>query len=241
MSDRWTNDDQHQRARQQLLEWVVVETRETAGSTGLCKLSERVMQTMATIPRHRFVPPEQCEWAYADRPLPIGGGQTISQPFIVALMTELLAPEPEDVLLEIGTGSGYQTAILASLAQQVYSLERVPELAVAAAQRLQELGFANVAVRAGDGCLGWEEQAPFDGIMVTAAAAAVPEALVRQLKPGGRLVIPVGLPQRTQDLQVLDKDEQGQLHVRSVLPVVFVPLIGSSSTGRQRNPGEFFE
>ena len=141
-------------------------------------------------------------------------------------MTELLAPGPEDVVLEIGTGSGYQTAVLASLARQVYSLERIPELADVATQRLRELGFANVAVRTGDGCWGWEKQAPFDGIMVTAAAAAVPEALVQQLKPGGRLVIPVGLPQRTQDLQVLDKDQQGRIHVRSVLPVVFVPLIG---------------
>ncbi len=227
MSDRWVNDDQHQQARQRLLEWVVAETRETCRSTGLDELSGRVMQAMATVPRHRFVPPEQCEWAYADRPLPIGRGQTISQPFIVALMTELLAPGPEDVVLEIGTGSGYQTAVLASLARQVYSLERIPELADAAARRLRELEFANVAVRAGDGCLGWEEQAPFDGIMVTAAATTVPEALVRQLKPGGRLVIPVGPPQRTQDLQVLDKDQQGRIHVRSVLPVVFVPLIGS--------------
>ena len=228
MSDEGMNDNEHQRACRRLLERVVAETRETAGSTGLYALSGRVLQAMATVPRHRFVPSEQYEWAYADRPLPIGRGQTISQPFIVALMTELLAPGPEDVVLEVGTGSGYQTAVLASLARQVYSLERIPELADAAAQRLRELEFANVAVRAGDGCLGWEEQAPFDGIMVTAAAATVPEALVRQLKPGGRLVIPVGPPQRTQDLQVLDKDAQGRVRVRSVLPVVFVPLIGSS-------------
>ncbi|MDQ5908656.1 MAG: protein-L-isoaspartate(D-aspartate) O-methyltransferase [Pseudomonadota bacterium] len=221
------NSDEYQRAHQQLLERVVAETRETGGATGLYELSERVLQVMATVPRHRFVLPEQHGWAYVDMPLPIGLGQTISQPFIVALMTELLAPGPEDAVLEIGTGSGYQTAVLARLARQVYSLERIPELAEAAAQRLQELGLANVAVRAGDGCLGWEEQAPFDGIIVTAAASDVPEALVRQLKPGGRLVIPVGLPHQTQDLQVLEKDEQGQVQVRSVLPVVFVPLIGS--------------
>lgn len=221
------NSDEYQGAHQHLLERVVAETRETGGATGLYALSERVLQAMATVPRHRFVLPEQCDWAYADMPLPIGLGQTISQPFIVALMTELLAPGPEDVVLEIGTGSGYQTAVLARLARQVYSLERIPELAEAAAQRLQELGLAKAAVRAGDGCLGWEEQAPFDGIIVTAAAGNVPEALVRQLKPGGRLVIPVGLPHQTQDLQVLDKDEEGQIQVRSVLPVVFVPLIGS--------------
>jgi protein-L-isoaspartate(D-aspartate) O-methyltransferase len=220
-------DDEYQRAHQRLLERVIAETRETGGATGFYKLSERVLQAMATVPRHRFVPSEQREWAYADMPLPIGRGQTISQPFIVALMTELLMPGPEDVVLEIGTGSGYQTAVLAHLARQVYSLERIPELADAATQRLRELEFANVGVRAGDGCLGWEEQAPFDGIIVTAAAGDVPEALVRQLKPGGRLVIPVGLPHQTQDLQVLNKDEQGRVHVRSVLSVVFVPLIGS--------------
>ena len=227
MSDEKTNDDEHQRARRQLLERVVAETRETAGSTGLYALSGRVLQAMATVPRHRFVPSEQCEWAYADRPLPIGRGQTISQPFIVALMTELLAPGPEDVVLEVGTGSGYQTAVLASLAQQVYSQERIPELADAAARRLRELGFAHAKVRTGDGGLGWEEHAPFDGIIVTAAATDAPEALVQQLQPGGRLVIPVGPPQRTQDLQVLDKDAQGRVRVRSVLPVVFVPLISN--------------
>lgn len=226
MSDRWMDNNEHQQAHRRLLERVVAETRETGGSTGLYQLSERVLQAMTAVPRHCFVPPEQRDWAYADMPLPIGRGQTISQPFIVALMTELLAPGPEDVVLEVGTGSGYQTAVLASLARQVYSLERIPELAGAAARRLRELGFVNAEVRAGDGCLGWEERAPFEGVMVTAAAADVPEALVRQLKPGGRLVIPVGPPHRTQDLQVLDKDEQGRVRSRSVLPVVFVPLIG---------------
>ncbi|MEZ5585355.1 MAG: protein-L-isoaspartate(D-aspartate) O-methyltransferase [Candidatus Competibacteraceae bacterium] len=169
--------------------------------------------------------PEQQEWTYADRPLPIGCGQTISQPFIVALMTELLAPGPEDVVLEVGTGSGYQAAILAHLVRQVYSLERIPELADVASRRLQDLGFTNVEVRTSDGSQGWEEQAPFDGIIVTAAAADVPPVLVRQLKPGGRLVIPVGPPHRTQDLRVLDKDSQGMVRSRSVLPVVFVPLV----------------
>lgn len=226
MSDRWMDNNEHQQAHRRLLERVVAETRETGGSTGLYELSRRVLQAMTAVPRHCFVPPEQRDWAYADMPLPIGRGQTISQPFIVALMTELLAPGPEDVVLEVGTGSGYQTAVLASLARQVYSLERIPELAGAAARRLRELGFVNAEVRAGDGCLGWEERAPFEGVMVTAAAADVPEALVRQLKPGGRLVIPVGPPHRTQDLQVLDKDEQGRVRSRSVLPVVFVPLIG---------------
>lgn len=214
-----------ERALRHLLEQVVAETRETGDRTGCHTLSARVLEALAAVPRHRFVPPDLLEWAYADRPLPIGRGQTISQPFIVALMTELLDLRPDAVVLEIGTGSGYQTAVLARLARQVYSVERIPALATAAARRLEELGFINVEIRADDGAQGWEEHAPFDGIMVTAAADETPPALVRQLKPGGRLVIPVGLPQRTQDLRLLHKDENGVVHDRSVLPVVFVPLI----------------
>ncbi len=208
-----------------LLERVVAETRETGAATGCPVLSERVLGALAAVPRHCFVPVAQRDWAYADIPLPIGRGQTISQPFIVALMTELLALEPDAVVLEIGAGSGYQTAVLARLARQVYSVERIPDLAEAAARRLRELGYTNVEVRTGDGGQGWEEYAPFDGVIVTAAAAEVPPALVRQLKPGGRLVVPVGLPGRTQDLRLLCKDERGMVHGRSVLPVVFVPLI----------------
>ncbi len=217
--------DPYTEARQWLFERVLEETRETAELTGLDKLSGRVREAMAAVPRHRFVLPAQQEWAYIDKPLPIGCGQTISQPFIVALMTELLAPGPEDAVLEVGTGSGYQAAILARLVRQVYSLERIPELANVASQRLRELGVANVEVRTGDGIQGWEEHAPFDGIIVTAAAGEVPPVLVQQLKPGGRLVIPVGSPNRTQDLRVLDKDLQGMVRSRSVLPVVFVPLV----------------
>ena len=208
-----------------LLERVVAETRETGGSTGCSALSERVLGAMKAVPRHCFVPVEQRDWAYADMPLPIGRGQTISQPFIVALMTELLELEPDAVVLEIGTGSGYQTAVLARLARWVYSVERIPELAEAAARRLRELGYDNVTIRAGDGGQGWEEYAPFDGIIVTAAAADIPPALARQLKPGGRLVVPVGPPGYTQDLRLLRKDEQGVVRGRSVLPVVFVPLV----------------
>ncbi|HHW76287.1 MAG TPA: protein-L-isoaspartate(D-aspartate) O-methyltransferase [Xanthomonadaceae bacterium] len=218
-------DGKYADARRRLLERVMAETRETGGVTGCHELSERVLRALTTVPRHRFVPMEQLDLAYADIPLPIGRGQTISQPFIVALMTELLVPDPQAVVLEIGTGSGYQTAVLASLVRQVYSVERIPELAEAAARRLHELGYTNVEVRADDGGQGWEEQAPFDGIMVTAAAAEVPPALVRQLKPGGRLVIPVGEQHRSQDLRVLHKNEQGVLETRSVLPVVFVPLV----------------
>jgi protein-L-isoaspartate(D-aspartate) O-methyltransferase len=223
MSDRPVED--YEAARRVLLARVAAETRETSGLTGCHELSGGVMRALAEVPRHAFVPVEQREWAYADMPLPIGRGQTISQPFIVALMTELLEPDPQAVVLEVGTGSGYQTAVLATLARRVYSVERIPELAEAAARRLGQLGFGNVEIRADDGGQGWEEQAPFDGIMVTAAAAEVPPALVRQLKPGGRLVIPVGGPHRTQDLRVLHKDERGMVRSRSVLPVVFVPLI----------------
>lgn len=212
--------------RRRLLERVVAETRETGDLTGCHQLSAGVLRALATVPRHRFVPVEQKDLAYVDAPLPIGRGQTISQPFIVALMTELLQPDPQAVVLEIGTGSGYQTAVLASLVRQVYSVERIPELAEAAVRRLGELGYANVEVRSDDGGRGWEERAPFDAIMVTAAAATtVPLALVRQLKPGGRLVIPVGEPHRSQDLRVITKDERGVIETRSVLPVVFVPLV----------------
>ena len=211
--------------RQALLEQIAAEIRETSATTGCYELSETVRQALMAVPRHRFVSDERQEWAYANIPLPIGRGQTISQPFIVALMTGLLLPDPAATVLEIGTGSGYQGAVLAGLVRQVYSIERIPELARTAAQRLRDMNIDNVAIRVGDGGQGWKEHAPFDGIMVTAAAPNIPPALVQQLKPGGRLVIPVGEPGRTQDLQVIHKDGQGAVFSRSVLPVVFVPLI----------------
>jgi len=223
MNDRPVEDYESEHRR--LLEQVIAETRGTADLTGCAKLSEPVLRALAAVPRHRFVPPAQLAWAYADSPLPIGCGQTISQPFIVALMTELLALDARSVVLEVGTGSGYQTAMLASLARRVYSVERIPALAEAAERRLRELGIANVEIRIADGYRGWEEKAPFDAIIVTAAAAEVPPPLVRQLKPGGRLAIPVGPQHRSQDLRVICKDESGVSHSRSVLPVVFVPLV----------------
>lgn len=223
MNDRPVEDYESEHRR--LLEQVIAETRGTADLTGCSELSEPVLRALATVPRHRFVPPAQLAWAYADSPLPIGCGQTISQPFIVALMTELLALDARSVVLEVGTGSGYQTAMLASLARRVYSVERIPALAEAAERRLRELGIANVEIRIADGYRGWEEKAPFDAIIVTAAAAEVPPALIRQLKPGGRLAIPVGPQHRSQDLRVICKDESELLHSRSVLPVVFVPLV----------------
>lgn len=208
-----------------LLEEIRLETELTAHYTGRAALDERVLEAMARVPRHAFVPEHLQGSAYANHPLPIGHGQTISQPYIVALMTDLIRPRPQHVVLEVGTGSGYQAAILACLVKQVYSLEIVADLARQALERLQRLGYGNVAVRSGDGHQGWPEHAPYDAILVTAAAAAVPPALVAQLKLGGTLVIPVGSRFTGQDLLVISKDEEGRVRERNVLPVIFVPLV----------------
>jgi protein-L-isoaspartate(D-aspartate) O-methyltransferase len=186
-------------------------------------LDARVLEALRTVPRHEFVPAEVSGQAYADRPLPIGLGQTISQPYIVALMTHLLQVKPGDRVLEIGTGSGYQAAVLAQLARKVYSVEIVEELAKRAVETLSRPGYANVAVRIGDGYQGWEEHAPFDGIMVTAAPDHIPSALVAQLKPGGRLVIPIG--GMRQDLMVIAKAADGTTTSTTIIPVRFVPLV----------------
>jgi protein-L-isoaspartate(D-aspartate) O-methyltransferase len=185
----------------------------------------RVLDAMRRVPRHEFVPAAMREDAYVDAPLSIGHGQTISQPYIVALMTELARPAPTDRALEVGTGSGYQAAVLSRLVSRVFSIEIVEPLAQSAAATLQRLGCANVAVRSGDGYHGWPEEAPFDIILVTAAPEQVPAALVAQLKPGGRLIVPVGPIWDVQDLQIIEKDEAGRTTTRSVIPVRFVPLI----------------
>jgi len=184
----------------------------------------RVTAALRRVPRHRFVPDGQVDQAYRNRPLPIGLGQTISQPYIVALMTELLRVRKGDRVLEVGTGSGYQAAVLSELAGNVYTIEIVRPLAAEARERLARLGYANVEVRAGDGYLGWPGQAPFDAIMVTAGAPHVPPALVEQLKPGGRLVIPVGGPSSIQSLTLVEKKADGTVEQRDVIPVRFVPL-----------------
>ncbi|MGE0160351.1 MAG: protein-L-isoaspartate(D-aspartate) O-methyltransferase [Gemmatimonadales bacterium] len=186
---------------------------------------EGVLRAMRSVPRHEFVPTEYESLAYEDRPLPIGHEQTISQPYVVGLMTELLAPEPSDRILEVGTGSGYQAAVASGLVGEVYTTELIPELAASAAERLARLGYANVHVRAGDGYLGWPEHAPFDGILVTAGADHVPQPLVDQLAVGARMVIPVGDTQAEQVLRVLEKRPDGTVDTRDVTPVRFVPLL----------------
>lgn len=183
-----------------------------------------VLRAMRTVPRHEFVPEQFRDSAYDDRPLSIGYGATISQPYIVAAMTELLEPSRDLKVLEIGTGSGYQAAVLAMLVKHVYSIEIVPELAASATQTLKRLGYGNVTVRAGDGYKGWPEQAPFDRIVLTAAPPEIPPALIDQLKPGGKLVAPVGGTQE-QHLVVIEKMRDGKTRRRTVFPVMFVPMV----------------
>jgi protein-L-isoaspartate(D-aspartate) O-methyltransferase len=197
-----------------------------ARDTGEAAFDDRVMQSLGSVKRHEFVPPDQKRSAYQNRPLPIGHGQTISQPYIVALMTELIGPGPDDVVLEIGTGSGYQAAILAKLVQEVYSIEIIEALADEATARLKRLGYDNVTTKLADGYYGWEEHAPFDAIVVTAAASHVPPPLVQQLKPGGRMIIPVGGRFMTQQLLLLEKTFGDEVITRQVAAVRFVPLTG---------------
>ncbi len=185
----------------------------------------RVLKVMREVPRHLFMPAEVRHLAHEDQPVPIGRGQTISQPYIVGFMTELLRVTPDSTVLEIGTGSGYQAAVLARLAKHVYTIEIVPELAAWSAGVLKKLEFENVTPRLGDGYKGWPERAPFDRIILTAAPPEVPKALVDQLKPGGRLVAPVGRSVWEQELVVIDKGADGRLSRRSVLPVRFVPMV----------------
>jgi len=214
-------------ACEQMLEVIEREIRATAHLTGLQTFPEPVREAMRRVPRHLFVPMHQFFRAYDDAALSIGRGQTISQPYIVALMTAMLNISPDHVVLEVGTGSGYQAAILGCLANKVFSVERIPELARQAKERLERLNIHNVEICSGDGSLGLPEQAPFDAIMVTAAAEHVPPPLVDQLKAGARMVIPVGPPGYSQELILIEKDEMGEVRTRNILPVAFVPLIGS--------------
>jgi protein-L-isoaspartate(D-aspartate) O-methyltransferase len=198
---------------------------ETRSETGFAAMSPAVRKALGKVERHRLVPAAEASRAYRNHPLPIGGGQTISQPYIVALSTDLLGPKSTDIVLEVGTGSGYQAAVLAEIVSKVYTIEIIESLGQTAAKRLAELGYANVEVRIGDGYAGWPDKAPFDGIVVTAAAPKVPQALVDQLKPGGRMVIPVGGSGDMQYLKLLTKRADGGVDEKRVLPVRFVPLV----------------
>ena len=210
--------------RSRLADQIVAQMKATRAETGRPGLSDCVLRAMRTVQRHRFVPAHLVPDAYADRPLPIGLGQTISQPFIVALMTELLDPHPNSRVLEIGTGSGYQAAVLAECVAKVYTIEIVKPLGEQARTLLSELGYKNVEVRIGDGYKGWAEAAPFDGIIVTAAPDHVPQPLVDQLAPNGRMVIPVGSVHGIQDLLVITKGSDGRAVTKRTIAVRFVPL-----------------
>ena len=218
--------DPHAEMRRGMLDAIADTTSRTASSTGVEVIAPEVMAALERVPRHEFVPPETADLAYENRPLPIGHGQTISQPYIVALMTDLLVLGSHHRVLEIGTGSGYQAAVLAELVDQVHTIEIVPPLARQAAERLPRLGYANVEVRLGDGYYGWRAAAPFDAIIVTAAASHVPPPLVDQLAPDGVLVIPVGEQFSVQMLLLVRKHADGGVTVRQILPVRFVPLTG---------------
>jgi len=216
--------DRNAAARARMVAEIAALARETAAETGRPRFSDAVMAAMGKVPRHRFVPFVQELFAYENRPLPIGENQTISQPYIVALMTDLLDPKPTDTVLEVGTGSGYQAAVLAELVAKVYTIEIVEPLAKRAIRLLAQLGYGNVEVRVGDGYNGWAAAAPFDSIIVTAAPAEIPKPLIDQLKPGGRMVIPVGGSRDVQQLLLVEKRPDGTAATKRTLSVRFVPL-----------------
>jgi protein-L-isoaspartate(D-aspartate) O-methyltransferase len=218
--------DHYQEARMDMLDAIRDSTADTFSYTGRRRLADTVLAAMAAVPRHEFVGPDMMSRAYLNSALPITHGQTISQPFIVALMTDFLDPQPDHVVLEVGTGSGYQAAVLSPLVKHIYSIEIIPGLTRSAERVLTRLGYENITLRTGDGYLGWPEHAPFDGIIVTAAADDIPPPLIQQLKPGGNLIIPVESSGGFQELIHVTKGENGSTTQRSVLPVRFVPLTG---------------
>ena len=218
--------DEYTEARQHLVKIIEADVRVTSQYLNKQALDPRVMKAMGKVLRHKFVPTSEQRYAYHNRPLPIGYGQTISQPYIVAIMTDLLKPASDNKVLEIGTGSGYQAAILAELVEQVYSIEIIKPLGEQATRRLSRLGYDNVTTKIGDGYYGWQENAPFDSIVVTAVASHIPPPLIKQLKVGGHMVIPVGSRFLTQQLLLVTKKEGGKIATRQILPVRFVPLTG---------------
>jgi protein-L-isoaspartate(D-aspartate) O-methyltransferase len=217
----------HKEGIELMISDIDAEVRYTRKYIGKERLSAEVMEAMRHVPRSEFVPDDMRCVAYNNGPLPIGHGQTISQPYIVALMTDLLLPKKTDIVLEVGTGSGYQAAVLSLLVKEVYSTEIIDALATDARERVQRLNYKNVEVRQCNGYFGWKEHAPYDGIIVTAAANEIPQPLFEQLKPGARLVIPIGEPYMYQELMVVEKDEAEQLTETRILGVSFVPLTGS--------------
>ena len=220
-------EDDYARQRENMIRAIEANLRATSIYLKKEALDSRIMDAMNTVPRHVLVPINQRSHAYLNRPLPIGYGQTISQPYIVAIMTDLLNPQPEHTVLEVGTGSGYQAAILSRLVRQVYTIEIIEALGKRSKRDLAELGYDNIQVWIGDGYYGWKQHAPFDGIVVTATASHIPPPLIQQLKPGGRMIIPVGSRFLTQQLLLLVKDEEDNVTTRQILPVRFVPLTGS--------------
>ena len=221
-------DEDFSELRQRMLSEIAAETIYACAQLGKAALDPRVMDVMAKVPRHEFVLLELRPFAYINTPLPIGFDKTISQPFIVAVMTHLLNLQPTDTVLEVGTGMGYQTAILAELAQRVFSIEIIEELAQQARHRLARQGYTNVDIKVGNGCHGWPEHAPFDKVIVSAAPDLIPSSLIYQLKPGGKMVIPAGLPD-AQQLIVVEKDAAGSLSTREIFPVRFSLLEGTES------------
>ncbi len=219
-------DKSNEKAHKQMVETIQKEVKHTHSYLGSKKLDQKVIDAMGIVKRDMFVPLSQRKFAYENRPLPIGHGQTISQPYMVAVMTDLLKPKDTDIVLEIGTGSGYQAAILAKIVKKVYTIEIIEPLALGAKKRLEKLGYKNIDVRIGDGYYGLGSIAPFDAIIVTAAAGHIPPPLLKQLKPGGRMVIPVGSQFFVQQLVFVKKDNNGKISIRQILPVAFVPLTG---------------
>ncbi len=218
-------DDPYQEDRARMIATIEAHARTATKALGRDYIDPKVLAVMGNLPRHEFVPDHYRDDAYDDRPLPIGHGQTISQPFIVALMTDMLQLGPEDVVLEVGTGSGYQAAVLAHLVREVHTIEIIPALAESARERLERLGYTNIRTHVGDGYYGVDEGAPYDAIIVTAAASQIPPPLIAQLKPGGRMVIPVGGSFALQHLMLVEKDADGRVRTRQTLPVAFVPLV----------------
>jgi protein-L-isoaspartate(D-aspartate) O-methyltransferase len=218
--------DTYEAERMALLREIEQDVRDTAVYLNRRALDERVMSALAAVPRHEFVQPDDRRFAYENRPLPIGHGQTISQPYIVAIMTDLIEPGAGCRALEVGTGSGYQAAILSKLCDEVYTVEIIEALGSQARERLARLGYRNVEVRLGDGYYGWEQHAPFDAIVVTAVASHIPPPLLKQLKPGGRMILPIGTRFTAQELVLVNKGSDGRVTTRQILPVRFVPLTG---------------